>query len=71
MAKKNFKIRAKLVFDGFFTVKAQNRQEAEAKIQKNCGCLLGSDSVQSQDEDTDWDFDKHGSIIINRRKEDE
>ena len=69
MAKKKFKIRAKLVFSGYFTVQASSKQEAEEKIQKDCGCMLGS--VQTLDEDIDWDFGTHGNIVFNKNKEQE
>lgn len=69
MAKKKFKIRAKLVFSGYFTVQASSKQEAEVKIQKDCGCLLGS--VQTLDEDIDWEFGTHGNIVFNKNKEQE
>lgn len=69
MANKKFKIRAKLVFSGYFTVRATSKQEAEAKIQKDCGCMLGS--MQTLDEDIDWDFGTHGNIVFNKNKEQE
>lgn len=69
MAKKKFKIRAKLVFSGYFTVQASSKQETEAKIQKDCGCLLGS--VQTLNEDIDWDFGTHGDIVFNKDREKE
>lgn len=69
MANKKFKIRAKLVFSGYFTVQATSKQEAEARIQKDCGCMLGS--VQTLDEDIDWDFGTHGNIVFNKNKEQE
>lgn len=67
MAKKTFKLRAKLVFSGYFTVQASSKQEAEAAIQKECGCLLGS--VQSLDEDIDWEFDTHGNRVNKNREQ--
>lgn len=69
MAKKKFKIRAKLVFSGYFTVQATSKQEAEATIQKNCGCMLGN--VQTLNEDIDWDFGIHGDIVFNKDREKE
>ncbi|WP_320980036.1 hypothetical protein [Bacteroides sp.] len=69
MAKKKFKIRAKLVFSGYFMVQANNKQEAEAAVKKDCGCLLGS--VQSLNENVDWEFDTHGNIVLNKNKEQE
>lgn len=67
MAKKKFKIRAKLVFGGHFTVRANTREEAAEAIQKNCGCMLGS--VQSLDEDIDWEFETHGNVVLNKGRE--
>lgn len=67
MAKKNYKIRAKLVFKGEFKVKAGSREQAEEKIRKQCGCLIGN--IQSLDEDVDWEFPMHGEIEINRKIE--
>lgn len=68
MAKKKFKIRARLVFSGEFTVRAASRQDAEEAIRKNCGCLRAE--VQCADEDIEWEFPVHGDIVINRREED-
>lgn len=67
MAKKQYKIRAKLVFKGEFVVKAGSREQAEEKIRQSCGCLIGN--IQSLDEDVDWEFPMHGDIEINRKRE--
>ena len=67
MKNKKFKIRAKLMFSGYFTLQAISKQEAEAKIKKDCGCMLGS--VQTLDEDIDWDFGTHGNIVFNKEQE--
>jgi hypothetical protein len=46
MAKKNFKIRAKLVFNGQVTVQAHSRQESEAIVEKNIAAILSKVEVQ-------------------------
>lgn len=70
MKKKEFKIRAKIQFEGYFLVQAKDRKEAEEAISQNCGAMFGS--IQTlDDEHIDWEFNTHGEIIINRRKEDD
>lgn len=66
MAKKKFKIRAKLVFGGHFTVRA-NTGGGGRSNPKNCGCMLGN--VQSLDEDIDWEFETHGNVVLNKGRE--
>ena len=66
MAKKNFKIRAKFVFDGQVIIRANNRQEAAAE--KYIAAHLGN--VQSLDECIkDWDFCVKSSTVVNRKRE--
>lgn len=68
MAKKTFKIRAKFVFGGQVQIKAHNRQEAEAIVEKNIAALLGK--VEAVDEDiVDWDFPIHGDTVINHKEQ--
>lgn len=68
MAKKNFKIRAKFVFDGQVVVRATNRQEAEAATEKYIAARLGE--VQQLDECIqDWDFNVKSSTVVNRKRE--
>lgn len=69
MAKKKFKIRARPVFNGEFTVRANNRAEAEEKIKNSCGALLGK--VESTNEDIDWDIPMHAEIEVKRKSEKE
>ena len=68
MAKKNFKIRAKFVFDGQVIIRANNRQEAEAAAEKYIAAQLGN--VQPLDECVqDWDFSMKSSTVVNRKRE--
>lgn len=68
MAKKTFKIRAKFVFGGQVQIKAHNRQEAEAEVEKNIAALLGKVEAYS-DDIVNWDFPIHGDTVINRKEQ--
>ena len=70
MAKKTFKIRAKFVFGGQVQIKAHNRQEAEAEVERSSAAVLGKVEAQSEDI-VDWDFCSHGETIINRKQEED
>ena len=68
MAKKNFKIRAKFVFDGQVIIRANNRQEAEAAAEKHIAARLGE--IEPLDECIkDWDFCIKSSTVVNRKRE--
>lgn len=69
MAKKQFKIRARIAFTGEFVVRASSREQAEEKIKQSCGCTLGN--IQSLDENIDWEFPVHGEIEIKRKQQEE
>lgn len=68
MARKSFKIRAKLVFGGQVTVQAHDRKEAESAVEASVRALLGRVEAFSEDI-TDWDFCIHGDAVVNRRKQ--
>lgn len=70
MARKKFKIRARISFSGRFEVDAHSRQEAEEIVEKSVGAILGQ--VEVQDEHvSDWDVQTHGTTVVNRREEGE
>lgn len=72
MAKKNFKIRARLVFSGEVTVRANSRKEAEELAERLIGATLGEVSVQPDEQAeaiTDWDFHLKSETRINRKQE--
>lgn len=72
MAKKNFKIRARLVFSGEVTVRANSRKEAEELAERLIGATLGEVSVQPDEQSeaiTDWDFRLKSETRINRKQE--
>lgn len=70
MAKKDYKIRAKFVFDGHAIVRAGSRKEAEAAVEKYIAAQLGK--VEPLDECiTDWDFSLKSNTVVNIREEGE
>lgn len=71
MAKKQYKIRARLVFNGQVIVAAHSRQEAEAIAEKGIAGQLGRVEVQPTAEDniSDWDFSLKGEVVVNRKQE--
>lgn len=72
MAKKNFKIRARLVFSGEVTVRANSRKEAEELAERLIGATLGEVSVQPDEQAEtiiDWDFRLKSETRINRKQE--
>lgn len=73
MAKKNFKIRAKLVFNGQVTVQAHSRQESEAIVEKNIAAILSKVEVQPEALDVikDIEFSLHGEAVVNRKREED
>lgn len=71
MAKKNFKIRARLVFNGQVTVQAHSRQEAEAIVEKDIAAILSKVEAQPEALDVikDIEFSLHGEAVVNRKRE--
>lgn len=70
MAKKDYKISAKFVFDGQVIVRAKTRQDAEAKAEKYIAASLGN--IESLDDDIqDWDFNIKGNTVVNRKQDKE
>ena len=68
MAKKNFKIRTKFVFDGVVFVEANNRKQAEIYAERSISAHLGY--VMSHDDCVkDWDFSVKSSTVVNRKRE--
>ncbi len=73
MAKKNFKIRARLVFNGQVTVQAHSRQEAEAIVEKDIAAILSKVEAQPEALDVikDIEFSLHGEAVVNRKWEED
>lgn len=73
MARKKFKIRARISFSGRFEVEAHSRQEAEEIVEKSIGAILGQ--VEVQDEHvSDWDVQTidlpHGAQVLSVQVQD-
>lgn len=68
MAKKQFKIRAKLVFSGEVVVQAHSRQEAESLASTCVAAMLGKVEVMSE-RVQGFEFPTHGETVINRKQE--
>lgn len=71
MAKKQFKIRARLVFSGYAVAAAATRQEAEAIVGNGMHALLGKVEVSPSVEEhiKDWEFSTHADTTVNRKEE--
>lgn len=71
MAKKQFKIRARLVFSGHAVVAAATRQEAEAIVENGLRALLGKVEADPSVEERikDWEFCTHAETTINRKED--
>lgn len=71
MAKKQYKIRARLVFNGQVMVSAHSRQEAEAIVEKGIAGLLGKVEAQPDVEEyiKCWDFSTHADMTVNRKED--
>lgn len=66
-----FNVKTKFVFEGSFTVEADNKEQAREYIDKHCGLVLGGDIHSSlPDESIDWEFDSHPNKIIQSIKKD-
>ena len=65
-AKKEYKIKTKFVFEGYFTVKAYDKSQAREYVEKHCGLLLGGDIHTTLPDEiiTDWIFNVHPKKII-------
>lgn len=71
MAKKRFKIRARLVFSGEVVIAAATRQEAEAIAEKGLHALLGKVEADPYVEERikNWEFCTHAETTVNRKED--
>ena len=71
MAKKRFKIRARLVFSGEVVIAAATRQEAEAIVENGLRALLGKVEADPYVEERikDWKFSTHAETTVNRKED--
>lgn len=71
MAKKQFKIRARLSFSGEVSVRENSRKDAEAFVQREISARLGEVAVMSDGSAsvTAYSFAPKGEMVINRRED--
>lgn len=65
MAKKKFKVKTRYIFEGIYTVTAEDSKEADRLVVRQCGLVLGGNiHTTLNDEEIDWNFDLHPAIEI-------
>jgi hypothetical protein len=58
-------VKTLFIFDGTFSVKADNKSQAKEYVEKHCGLVIGGHIHSTlPDEDVDWDFPIHPEKII-------
>lgn len=64
MAKYDVKVR--YIFEGTYTVVAEDREEAESMVSEDCGLVLGGNIHTTRDDDevTDWKFGCHPDLQV-------
>ena len=61
-----YNVQVRYIFEGTYTVAAEDREEAERMVSEDCGLVLGGNIHTTRDDDevTDWDFDCHPDLQI-------
>lgn len=60
-----YKVNTKFVFEGYFEIEADNRNEAKRLVGENCGLVMGGNiHTNLDDEEVDWNFDTHPDMHI-------
>ena len=56
-----YKVKVRYIFEGTYTVAAEDREEAERMVTEDCGLVLGGNIHTTRDDDevTDWNFGCH------------
>lgn len=62
---KKIEVKVRYLFEGTYTVAADDRNEARTMVTRDCGLVLGGNIHTTLDDDeVDWDFDVHPDIQI-------
>lgn len=62
---KEYSVKTKFVFEGTFTVKANDKEQAREYVEKHCGLVLGGDiHTTLPAEIIDWSFNVHPQKIV-------
>ena len=62
---KKIEVKVRYLFEGTYTVAADDRNEARTMVTRDCGLVLGGDiHTTLNDDEVDWDFDVHPDMQI-------
>ena len=62
---KKIEVKVRYLFEGTYTVAADDRNEARTMVTRNCGLVLGGNIHTTLDDDeVDWEFDVHPDMQI-------
>jgi hypothetical protein len=62
-----YKVQTKFVFNGIFTIEAENKEQAREYIDKHCGLVIGGDIHSTLPDDmVDWDFPIHPETLTGK-----
>ena len=62
---KKIEVKVRYLFEGTYTVAADDRNEARTMVTRDCGLVLGGDIHTTLDDDeVDWEFDVHPDMQI-------
>lgn len=67
---KKIEVKVRYLFEGTYTVAADDRNEARTMVTRDCGLVLGGNIHTTLDDDeVDWEFDVHPDMQILSYKE--
>ena len=62
---KKIEVKVRYLFEGTYTVAADDRNEARTMVTRDCGLVLGGNIHTTLDDDeVDWEFDVHPDMQI-------
>lgn len=62
---KKIEVKVRYLFEGTYTVAADDRNEARTMVTRDCGLVLGGNiHTTLDDDDVDWEFDVHPDMQI-------
>ena len=67
MKKTVYRVRTQYIFEGFFEVVAESREEARKKVIQDCGMVMGGNVHSTlSDEEVNWAFSTHPDVRTGR-----
>lgn len=66
MARTKYRVKVRFVYDGYFDIVADNREEAREDAEKNCGMVGGHIHSTLDNRDVEWEFGMHPEKKIGR-----